>query len=359
MNPFVDEEKVENLAHTLLYLHGPADRRTLCAIMYLCDADHMELYEDGITWTAIVMTENGPEPMNLDGALADDLPRIVVNGSVYSCGTTYPDLGFFHVSELETIRRVAYLALDLGDEEFRDYVMGDTPIRIAEVGEMVDLNAVFYRDEERSIRSYEDDRYHEAQKMTGESTNAGIHDVHRTSEGQVREIPRTRTAEQTQVRLCRCRPCRGLSYFHRMRVLHHGLNRMGKSVVTLHFDSVLYTPDMWDDCENRPARSSSGQSGCSQAVPFDGPYGPTRTIITSGVMITVGCSIRQRTTSTNMSSDLPPHGCPGMSPHHVSRPAPWIRREATSRHHIKHAMSRPFGQNPFGFRRPFPRKSIL
>ena len=157
MNPFVNENRIRNLANALLFLHGPVRRQILCDMIYLCDADHYELYEDEITWSVTFLTDGGPEPMGFDDIVDDPMPELRIGGDYLSCGPRYPDLQMFCDSELETMKNVACLALDLGDEDFHKYVMTDTPIRIADVGEKVDLNAVFYRDESRSVRIYEDD----------------------------------------------------------------------------------------------------------------------------------------------------------------------------------------------------------
>ena len=58
---------------------------------------------------------------------------------------------------MQVIVMVADLAKELGEDWFTDFVMGDTPIRIAETGKRIDLDAVFYRDGDRSVREYDEE----------------------------------------------------------------------------------------------------------------------------------------------------------------------------------------------------------
>lgn len=178
MNPLVDEYRTGALARTLLLLHGPARRRTLCSMMYLADADHYELYELEISWTPCIMTEDGPEPLGFEDVIAIRQLGIRRDGDILSADsgsyspavligrdgdTMWADRRFlnpeaFGDSEMRVIFRVADLAKELGEDGFTDFVMGDTPIRIAETGKRIDLDTVFYRDDDRSVREYDEDR---------------------------------------------------------------------------------------------------------------------------------------------------------------------------------------------------------
>lgn len=86
MNPLVDEYRTGSLARTLLLLHGPARRRTLCSMMYLADADHYELYEDEISWTPCIMTEDGPEHLGFDDVIS--IRQLGSGGTGTPCGRT-------------------------------------------------------------------------------------------------------------------------------------------------------------------------------------------------------------------------------------------------------------------------------
>ena len=146
MDDVFDEDRMRALAHSLLLIHGPADLRTLRLMMYLCDADHYELYEDEIVFTPYVMTADGPEPLGFgricDGIMAGD----------HHAGY----LTMFHPQELDVIRRVARLVTEMGDAAFARYVFSDTPLMIAEPGEVIDMGAVFYRDSEHSVSTDRD-----------------------------------------------------------------------------------------------------------------------------------------------------------------------------------------------------------
>lgn len=147
-------------------------------MMYLADADHYELYEDEISWTPCIMTEDGPEHLGFDDVISirqlgirrdgDTLrtdrgsysPSILIgrNGDTMWADRRFLNPEAFNDREMQVIVMVADLAKELGEDGFTDFVMGDTPIRIAETGKRIDLDAVFYRDGDRSVREYDEDR---------------------------------------------------------------------------------------------------------------------------------------------------------------------------------------------------------
>ena len=146
-------------------------------MMYLADADHYELYEDEISWTPCIMAEDGPEHLGFDDVISirqfgirrdgDTLrtdresysPSILIgrNGDTMWADRRFLSQEAFNDREMQVIVRVADLAKELGEDGFTDFVMGDTPIRIAETGKRIDLDAVFYRDGDRSVREYDEE----------------------------------------------------------------------------------------------------------------------------------------------------------------------------------------------------------
>ena len=126
-------------------------------MMYLADADHYELYEDEISWTPCIMTEDGPEHLGFDDVISIRQFGIRRDGDTLRTDRRFLNPEAFNDREMQVIVMVADLAKELGEDGFTDFVMGDTPIRIAETGKRIDLDAVFYRDGDRSVREYDEE----------------------------------------------------------------------------------------------------------------------------------------------------------------------------------------------------------
>ena len=138
----------------------------LCKLCYFSDFDHYELYERSLTGAQYVHLEQGPVPLSFQSVL-DYLVvqrRIGVTQEIHEDGMRdryrslrLPDTDMFTKDELDVMDSVIERYSDMNAEEIGEISCRDIPLAITEMGEALDYEAVFYRDETMSVREYDSD----------------------------------------------------------------------------------------------------------------------------------------------------------------------------------------------------------
>ena len=143
-----------------------AGKTVLCKLLYFSDFNFYEIYEKPITNETYIKFDKGPLP---DHFL--DVEKEMINSGdlikekkIYPKHAMYkyslnksPDLSLLSTKELAVINDVVDKLGDMSASEISEYSHGDTPWRIAKDQQPLDYEYVFYRDEEYSVRVYDED----------------------------------------------------------------------------------------------------------------------------------------------------------------------------------------------------------
>ena len=164
-----DMDRFTNMLHHIIHRCGDrpdAGKEVLCRLCYFCDFDHYELYERKLTGVTYIRLPGGPEP---HPAFDIAMRELVTAGKVVcrteGCpeGTGYrscapPDMGALSEEETAVIDGVMarYSDLDAGDIDAAS--RRDAPWIVTDDGGPLDYEAVFYRDDDMSVRDYGEER---------------------------------------------------------------------------------------------------------------------------------------------------------------------------------------------------------
>ena len=140
-------------------------RVVLYKLLYFSDFDYYEKYEVSLSGEIYIRKPRGPVPSHFFLAINELIDESKINETsqrIYDydkfkyASLKDPDIVIFSQNELdvidETINRLAHLYSD----EISQYSHGDIPWRLADDGEPLNYEAVFYREPEYSVREYND-----------------------------------------------------------------------------------------------------------------------------------------------------------------------------------------------------------
>lgn len=142
-----------NVGQTVLY-----------KLFYFIDFDYYERFEDQLIGATYIRNHYGPTPNEFAKVAA----CMIKEGEIEEVRSAYfkheqkkylprrsPDLSVFSVQEKEHIDEVLARLSDKSAAVLSDFSHTDTPWRIAKPGQVLEYEAVFYRDEAHSVREYE------------------------------------------------------------------------------------------------------------------------------------------------------------------------------------------------------------
>ena len=143
-----------NVGETVLY-----------KLLYFCDFNYYELYEEHLTGAKYRKLPYGPVPQKLDTILA----LMLENGQLQKVKTEYhgypqtrylplekPNLTQFKASETDVIDKVIEQMSDWSAVSISDYSHKDLPWEVTEDGKDISYNLAFYRDLPYSVRVYDE-----------------------------------------------------------------------------------------------------------------------------------------------------------------------------------------------------------
>ena len=167
-SPAGDIAKVEQL---LLYIFQKvADKpnvgeTVLHKLLYFIDFDHYEIHEEPLMGCRYVRNHYGPTVVGLDQWLAD----MVIRGDIEPVDRIVyeyrqrgykslrdPDMSGFSEEQISHVDSVLERLSDMTAKAISDFSHGDYPWMAASDGEILDYEAVFYRDERHSVRDYDE-----------------------------------------------------------------------------------------------------------------------------------------------------------------------------------------------------------
>lgn len=135
----------------------------LYKLLYFCDFNHYELYEEHLTGAEYRKLPYGPVPQQINPIIH----QMIDQGKLLRVKTEFQgnpqtrylplekaDLTQFRASEKEVIDRVLEQMSDWSDVSLSNYVQKDMPWVATKDGEPIDYELVFYREAPFSIRNY-------------------------------------------------------------------------------------------------------------------------------------------------------------------------------------------------------------
>ena len=140
-------------------------KTVLCKLLYFSDFDYYEIYEKPITNETYIKFERGPLPKHF----LDVTNEMIKNNELELIKEPYhnnyihryylknaPNLSILSTDELLVINSVIDKLSDKNAKEISEYSHGDMPWIVAEDQEELDYEFVFYRDDDYSVRVYDD-----------------------------------------------------------------------------------------------------------------------------------------------------------------------------------------------------------
>lgn len=144
-----------NVGETVLY-----------KLLYFCDFNYYEIYEEHLTGARYKKMTFGPVPQKMN-AIVD---KMIMTGEMQKVRVEYfgkpqtrylplkkPDLTKFSAAEKEVIDGVIDQMSDWSAKMISDYSHNDKPWRATEVNDYIDYELAFYRRPPYSVRVYEED----------------------------------------------------------------------------------------------------------------------------------------------------------------------------------------------------------
>ena len=143
-----------NVGETVLY-----------KLLYFCDFNYYELYEEHLTGATYRKLPFGPVPQEIDPIIS----LMIESSQIQRIKTTYfdkiqtryiplvkPDLTELRASEKEVIDKVIDLMADWTAVKISNYSHKDLPWEVAEDGKEISYELAFYREIPYSVRVYDD-----------------------------------------------------------------------------------------------------------------------------------------------------------------------------------------------------------
>ena len=168
----IPELQVDKLKNVLLYVlercagKPNVGETVLNKLLYFCDFNYYELYEEHLTGIRYKKLPYGPVPQNLDGILRQMVDtRLVQQISTEYHGfrqTRYlplekADLQQFSAAEKAVIDAVILQMGDWSATTISDYSHKDKPWSATDIGDYISYNLAFYRRPPFSVRLYSDE----------------------------------------------------------------------------------------------------------------------------------------------------------------------------------------------------------
>ncbi len=167
--PELHEDKLRNI---LLYIlercagKPNVGETVLYKLLYFCDFNYYEIYEEHLTGSRYKKLSYGPVPQKLSSILN----KMTSSGQLQKVKTEYygkpqtrflplmkPDLTRLSAAEKDVIDSVIDQMSDWSASMISDYSHNDKPWKATELNDYVDYELVFYRSPPYSVRTYDDD----------------------------------------------------------------------------------------------------------------------------------------------------------------------------------------------------------
>lgn len=164
--PHLNKEKLTNL---ILYIlercagKPNIGETVLYKLLYFCDFNYYEIYEEHLSGATYRKLANGPVPREVSAILSDmeaagQLKSLTVDYFGYSQKRYLPLVSankkLFNGAELEVVNNVLDKLSGMSATEISEYSHGDMPWKASKDRQVIDYELVFYRDVPYSVRTY-------------------------------------------------------------------------------------------------------------------------------------------------------------------------------------------------------------
>ena len=138
----------------------------LYKILYFIDFDFYEKFEEQLTGAHYIKNHYGPTPIEFKKIVENmeekkEIERVKSSYFQYEqkkyLPRREPDLKVLSAREIKHIDEVLARLSDKNANELSDYSHNDVPWKVHKSGEIISYESVFYRDQEHSVRNYEDE----------------------------------------------------------------------------------------------------------------------------------------------------------------------------------------------------------
>lgn len=172
MRVIMPHANVNKFKQVFLYVLGAVGAKpnigetALYKLLYFIDFDFYEKFEEQLTGARYIKNHFGPTPTEFQKIVED----MEFKGEVERVHSKYfqydqkkylphkePDLSYLSAQEIKHIDEVLARLSDKNANELSDYSHNDVPWKVHKAGEVMSYESVFYRDQEHSVRNYEDE----------------------------------------------------------------------------------------------------------------------------------------------------------------------------------------------------------
>lgn len=163
---------VKKFKEVLLYLLGKVGARpnigetAIYKLLYFIDFDYYEKFEEQLIGARYIKNHFGPTPIEFK-KITD---QMMEKGEIEKIKSRYfqhdqkkylprraADLEILSAQEIQHVDEVLARLAWKNAAELSDYSHSDTPWRVHKMGEEISYESVFYRDDDHSVRNYEDE----------------------------------------------------------------------------------------------------------------------------------------------------------------------------------------------------------
>ena len=163
---------IKKFKEVLLYLLGKVGARpnigetAIYKLLYFIDFDYYEKFEEQLIGARYIKNHFGPTPIEFKKII----DQMIEKGEIEKIKSRYfqhdqkkylprraADLKILSAQEIQHIDEVLARLAWKNAAELSDYSHSDTPWRVHKMGEEISYETVFYRDDDHSVRNYEDE----------------------------------------------------------------------------------------------------------------------------------------------------------------------------------------------------------
>jgi len=162
-----DYDKLEQVLHYIIHHVGGlphVGKPVLHKLLYFCDFDYYEIYEEPLTGEQYYKLDLGPVPVDFDRIIQNlETNNKIIELKVHYHGHPQekyisldePDVSLLSARELEVVHETLERLSSMNATQISAYSHQDTPWKATEDKEIIDYELVFYRDPVTSVREYE------------------------------------------------------------------------------------------------------------------------------------------------------------------------------------------------------------
>lgn len=161
--------QLEKFKNTLLFLlkltsgNPNVNERSLHSLLYFCDFNYYEKFEDHLSGLQYSKTETGPTALKLDQYIQlfieeQIIQRVKISADGKKVMKLIPliavDLRELNGAEMDTIHNVVIQFDYWTAEKLKSHALADKPLKVTSNNEVISYELAFYRTPEYSVRDY-------------------------------------------------------------------------------------------------------------------------------------------------------------------------------------------------------------